>query len=112
MMAASGCYIGRARLKAHPNISVLPKKVRGLDAATEQELRTMLEEILDYCRTDGIGGVVIVGWDLNGFFNRGIRVHKDSFIGMNMLAPFVAEVLRKSSTEKICNDILDERMRF
>lgn len=99
------CKIGKVTPKR--NLVLLDTKPRSLSDADLHDMRQNLETIIN-SMDRGIAGLVIIGWDFDGYFNRATRHHPESPWGPTILPAFVAEILCKDVMRDTARGVLDE----
>ncbi len=97
------CRIGKIKYKSAPHlVEIVPAK-RGLEF--RKTMHEHADIICDSLCNNGIAGFAIVAWGFDGYFCRGTRMHKDSFVGQTFLPSFVAEILRRDTVADVADDV-------
>jgi hypothetical protein len=89
--------------KDAPHLTEIKPAPRGLNF--REEMHRNMDTMCDYYSETGIAGLVLVGWTFDGDHTSCFRIHGDSFIGMELLAPYVAEIIRNRETKELISDI-------
>lgn len=97
------CRIGRVTPKG--NLRLLPSPSAEGSADLVAALKTHAETIAGFY-PGRMGGFVIVAWDLDGRWSRGIRLHKSSPVGTTMAPSFVADILRRDVAADVTREVL------
>lgn len=100
----NGCRIGKVRYKNAPHLVEIIPEIRG---ARYPEMMHKYVDTIDSHYEKGMAGFVIVGWGFDGKFSRGSCIHIDSFVGVTMLPSFIAEILRRDTTEDVIHGIFN-----
>jgi hypothetical protein len=95
------CRIGRVKLRGS-NVSLLRPRFEG---ETCQSFRDSAATIAGFY-PENMAGYVIVAWNGDGYWARGVRLHKDSPLGTTMLPSFVADILRRDVAADVTREVL------
>jgi len=99
----TNCRIGKITYKAVPHLSEVIPHVRG--AEFREVMHDYTDKICGFY-PKGMAGFVIVGWDFNGHFARGTRLHEDSFVGNTLLPSFIADILRRDTAKDVADEVV------
>lgn len=101
----SGCRIGKVTYK-HNNISVITPAKKCLGDSVVRDMHRHLDTIADMFKGE-MGGLVIIGFSMDGRYARATRIHNDAFIGPTLLPSYAAEILRCDRAADVCRSVLN-----
>lgn len=98
------CKIGKVTPK---HLNVVPHPALTECRELGDELRSHADTIAS--TSPRLGGYAIVSWQLDGHYNRVLRYHSNSPIGITQAPSFVHDVLGRLTAADVVHDVLNNR---